>query len=205
MKRPRPAKLTRGHRRWSAHDVIFERCCSTDSRRSCFSRHLDRVRSSPSSSNGYNGKERMERRCHRRQEDAAQSRNLWQKPRDDSGGSRNSVFTAEHFEALPANPFCDDMRRLIKSGLGQANPARRRVLRSSGCERARLLEGRDRPRQGRVARRRRFALRRSSPLQRATSSTFPRQRPTLRRVREEFIRVVLIAPGAVRSVHGDPV
>lgn len=34
---------------------------------------------------------------------------------------KNSVFTAKHFEVLPRNPFCDDMRRLIKSGLGQAN------------------------------------------------------------------------------------
>lgn len=34
---------------------------------------------------------------------------------------RNSVFTAAHFDRLPRNPFCDDMRRLIRSGLGQAN------------------------------------------------------------------------------------
>ena len=34
---------------------------------------------------------------------------------------KNSVFTAKDFEALPKNPFCDDMRRLIKSNLGQAN------------------------------------------------------------------------------------
>jgi hypothetical protein len=34
---------------------------------------------------------------------------------------KNSVFTAEDFEALPHNPFCDDMRRLIRSELGQAN------------------------------------------------------------------------------------
>jgi len=34
---------------------------------------------------------------------------------------RNSVFTAKDFEVLPQNPFCDDMRRLIKSDLGQAN------------------------------------------------------------------------------------
>ncbi len=34
---------------------------------------------------------------------------------------RNSVFTAKDFEGLPQNPFCDDMRRLIKSDLGQAN------------------------------------------------------------------------------------
>ena len=33
----------------------------------------------------------------------------------------NSVFTAKHFEVLPRNAFCDDMRRLIRSGLGQAN------------------------------------------------------------------------------------
>jgi hypothetical protein len=34
---------------------------------------------------------------------------------------KNSVFTAKDFEPLPRNPFCDDMRRLIKSDLGQAN------------------------------------------------------------------------------------
>ncbi len=34
---------------------------------------------------------------------------------------KNSVFTKEHFETLPKNPFCDDMRRLIASDLGQAN------------------------------------------------------------------------------------
>ncbi len=34
---------------------------------------------------------------------------------------RNSVFTAKDFEALPTNPLCDDMRRLIRSDLGQAN------------------------------------------------------------------------------------
>jgi hypothetical protein len=34
---------------------------------------------------------------------------------------KNSVFTKEHFEALPKNPFCDDMRRLIATDLGQAN------------------------------------------------------------------------------------
>jgi hypothetical protein len=34
---------------------------------------------------------------------------------------RNSVFRAEHFAGLPQNPFCDDMRRLIASELGQAN------------------------------------------------------------------------------------
>ena len=34
---------------------------------------------------------------------------------------RNSVFTSKHFDTLPKNAFCDDMRRLIRSGLGQAN------------------------------------------------------------------------------------
>jgi len=34
---------------------------------------------------------------------------------------KNSVFTAKDFEALPQNPFCNDMRRLIQSDLGQAN------------------------------------------------------------------------------------
>jgi hypothetical protein len=34
---------------------------------------------------------------------------------------KNSVFTVRHFEVLPKNAFCDDMRRLIKSDLGQAN------------------------------------------------------------------------------------
>lgn len=34
---------------------------------------------------------------------------------------RNAVFVAKDFETLPKNPFCDDMRRLIKSDLGQAN------------------------------------------------------------------------------------
>ncbi|MCF7788738.1 MAG: hypothetical protein K9N47_21620 [Prosthecobacter sp.] len=34
---------------------------------------------------------------------------------------RNSVFVAKDFAALPSNPFCDDMRRLIKSDLGQTN------------------------------------------------------------------------------------
>jgi len=34
---------------------------------------------------------------------------------------KNSVFTAKDFEGLPRNPFCDDMRRLIQSDLGQAN------------------------------------------------------------------------------------
>ena len=34
---------------------------------------------------------------------------------------RNSVFVAKDFEMLPKNPFCDDMRRLIRSDLGQAN------------------------------------------------------------------------------------
>jgi len=33
----------------------------------------------------------------------------------------NSVFNAKDFESLPKNPFCDDMRRLIGSDLGQAN------------------------------------------------------------------------------------
>ncbi|HAK94063.1 MAG TPA: hypothetical protein DCM87_03405, partial [Planctomycetes bacterium] len=43
----------------------------------------------------------------------------------DWGGGRfwdkNSVFTAQDFETLPRNPFCEDMRRLIQSNLGQAN------------------------------------------------------------------------------------
>jgi hypothetical protein len=34
---------------------------------------------------------------------------------------KNSVFTAKDFEGLPHNQFCDDMRRLIQSDLGQAN------------------------------------------------------------------------------------
>ncbi len=34
---------------------------------------------------------------------------------------RNSVFVAKDFESLPKNPFCNDLRRLIKSNLGQAN------------------------------------------------------------------------------------
>lgn len=34
---------------------------------------------------------------------------------------KSSVFTAKDFEVLPRNEFCDDMRRLIKSGLGQDN------------------------------------------------------------------------------------
>ncbi len=34
---------------------------------------------------------------------------------------KNSVFTAKDFTRLPRNPFCDDMRRLIESDLGQAN------------------------------------------------------------------------------------
>jgi hypothetical protein len=34
---------------------------------------------------------------------------------------KNSVFTPADFEKLPANPFFDDMRRLIHSDLGQAN------------------------------------------------------------------------------------
>ncbi len=34
---------------------------------------------------------------------------------------KNSVFTAKDFAALPKNPFCEDMRRLIASDLGQAN------------------------------------------------------------------------------------
>ncbi|MBE0540034.1 MAG: DUF4832 domain-containing protein [Verrucomicrobia bacterium] len=34
---------------------------------------------------------------------------------------KNSVFTAKDFEGLPKNPFCDDMRRLIQSNLGQVN------------------------------------------------------------------------------------
>jgi hypothetical protein len=34
---------------------------------------------------------------------------------------KNSVFTAKDFESLPKNSFCDDMRRLIASNLGQAN------------------------------------------------------------------------------------
>ncbi len=43
---------------------------------------------------------------------------------DWGGGSfwdKYSVFTAKDFAALPKNPFCDDMRRLIASDLGQAN------------------------------------------------------------------------------------
>lgn len=34
---------------------------------------------------------------------------------------KNSVFESKHFASLPSNPFCDDMRRLIASDLGQAN------------------------------------------------------------------------------------
>jgi len=34
---------------------------------------------------------------------------------------KNSVFTAKDFDALPKNPFCDDMRRLISTDLGQQN------------------------------------------------------------------------------------
>ncbi len=34
---------------------------------------------------------------------------------------KNSVFTKEHFKGLPQNPFCQDMKRLIQSNLGQAN------------------------------------------------------------------------------------
>lgn len=39
-------------------------------------------------------------------------RNFWE---------RNSVFTAKDFDSLARNAFCDDMRRLIKDNLGQAN------------------------------------------------------------------------------------
>jgi hypothetical protein len=39
----------------------------------------------------------------------------------DTFWDKNSVFTAKDFEVLPKNPFCDDMRRLIASDLGQAN------------------------------------------------------------------------------------
>lgn len=34
---------------------------------------------------------------------------------------KNAVFTAKDFESLPKNPFCEDMRRLIQSDLGQTN------------------------------------------------------------------------------------
>ena len=34
---------------------------------------------------------------------------------------RDSVFTAADFAGLPANPFCDDLRRLIASDLGRDN------------------------------------------------------------------------------------
>ena len=34
---------------------------------------------------------------------------------------KNSVFTKSDFDVLPKNPFCEDMRRLIRSNLGQAN------------------------------------------------------------------------------------
>lgn len=34
---------------------------------------------------------------------------------------KNSVFTEDDFDALPRNPFCDGMRRLIRSDLGKAN------------------------------------------------------------------------------------
>ena len=34
---------------------------------------------------------------------------------------KSSVFSKKHFDVLPRNTFCDDMRRLIKSSLGQAN------------------------------------------------------------------------------------
>ena len=34
---------------------------------------------------------------------------------------KNSVFTVRDFDSLPTNAFCDDMRRLIRSNLGQAN------------------------------------------------------------------------------------
>ena len=34
---------------------------------------------------------------------------------------KNSVFREQHFASLPDNPFCNDMRRLIKSDLGKAN------------------------------------------------------------------------------------
>ncbi len=34
---------------------------------------------------------------------------------------KNSVFTVTDFEVLPRNPFCDDMRELISTGLGQEN------------------------------------------------------------------------------------
>ena len=34
---------------------------------------------------------------------------------------KNSVFNAKDFESLPKNAFCEDMRRLIKDNLGQAN------------------------------------------------------------------------------------
>ncbi|MEO8351235.1 MAG: hypothetical protein ABI680_05850 [Chthoniobacteraceae bacterium] len=34
---------------------------------------------------------------------------------------KNSVFTSKDFAALPKNAFCDEMRRLIASDLGQAN------------------------------------------------------------------------------------
>lgn len=34
---------------------------------------------------------------------------------------KNSVFRKHHFVSLPNNPFCNDMRRLIESDLGQAN------------------------------------------------------------------------------------
>ncbi len=34
---------------------------------------------------------------------------------------RDSVFTAEHFEVLPDNAFCDEMKRFIRTNLGRAN------------------------------------------------------------------------------------
>lgn len=43
---------------------------------------------------------------------------------DWGGGSfwdRDSVFSAEHFEVLPDNPFTLDMKRFIRSDLGRAN------------------------------------------------------------------------------------
>ncbi len=34
---------------------------------------------------------------------------------------KDSVFTREHFDALPDNPFADDMKRFIRTDLGRAN------------------------------------------------------------------------------------
>ncbi len=104
---------------------------------------------------------------------------------------KNSVFRTEHFDILPKNPFCDDMRRLIRSDLGQANQlgdgaALVWLWRNDCWQDAELRRA--------VRRNNTVHFERISSGEKADVLTIPKSATNLDASREEFFRV-LTQPG----------